>query len=74
MTVIAALQLEVANLMEEMEDVVVTPLQGAGIARETARLAGLGKDIATLSAACEVLVRRSAKAAEPTGLRLPPKR
>jgi len=72
---IATLQLELAILMEELETVVVGPLP-TGVRRRAAagKLALIGQDIATLSAACEVLARRSGNVREATGLAPPTKR
>ena len=66
---ITTLQLELAILMEELELVVVGPLPvGPGRRVAAGKLAVVGQDIATLSAACEVLVRRRGRTREATGL------
>jgi len=57
---IAALQLELTVLMEELEGLTVGPLpRGSSGLREATRLARVGQDISTLSMACEVLRRRA---------------
>ena len=75
MDAIATLQHELAILMEELETVVVGPLpMGARRRAAVGRLAAIGQDISTLSAACEVLARRSGNARKATGLAPPTKR
>ena len=75
MDAIATLQLELAILMEELETVVVGPLpMGAKRRAAAGKLAAIGQDICTLSAACEVLARGTRNPRKATGLAPPTKR
>ena len=67
--IVAALQLELALLMEELESLVVGPLpKGRQGLWAASRLELVGADICALSKACEVMLRRSTNARDETGL------